>query len=104
MPACEEILSFAKRLHTRSYYDRTTRPIRTLCLPIPAPDPGTSFSLKPFRFPYRKVPADRGNGSMQEEVNGKLNYLGEYFVGLVLGQRPVRNRALFVGAIPRVDD
>jgi len=41
---------------------------------------------------------------MQEEANGELNYPGEYFVGLVLGQRPVRNRALFVGAIPHIDD
>jgi len=41
---------------------------------------------------------------MQEEASGKLNYLDEYFVGLVLGQRPVRNRTLYVGPIPRIDD
>ena len=41
---------------------------------------------------------------MQEEASGKLNYPGDYFVGLVPGQRPLRNRALFVGAIPRIDD
>jgi hypothetical protein len=62
------------------------------------------FFSEAFSFSVSKGPADRGNGSMQEEVNGKLNYLGEYFVGLVLGQRPLRNRALFVGAIPRIDD
>jgi hypothetical protein len=31
---------------------------------------------------------------MQEKVSGKLNYLGQYFAGLVLMQRPVKNRAL----------
>jgi hypothetical protein len=62
-------------VHT-SYCDRITRPICTLCQPIPAPDLGAPFSLKPSRFPYRKVRLTRRCGSMQargkEEVNGKL--------------------------------
>jgi hypothetical protein len=55
VPACEELLGFAKQLHTRGYYDRIIRPICTLCLPIPTPDLGPPFSLRSFRFPYRKV-------------------------------------------------
>jgi hypothetical protein len=62
------------------------------------------FFSEAFSFSVSKGPVDKGNESMQEEANGELNYPGEYFVGLVLGQRPVRNRALFVGAIPRIDD
>jgi len=60
------------------------------------------FFSEAFSFSVSKGSADRGNESMQEEANGELNYLGDYFVGL--GQRPVRNRALFVSAIPRIDD
>jgi len=62
------------------------------------------FFPETFSFSVSRGPADTGNGSMQEEASGKLNYPGDYFVGLVPGQRPLRNRALFVGAIPRIDD
>jgi hypothetical protein len=31
---------------------------------------------------------------MQEEVSGKQNYPDQYFVGLVLVQRPVKDRAI----------
>jgi hypothetical protein len=42
---------------------------------------------------------------MQEEVSSKLNYLGQYFVGLVLGQRLARDRAISsVPLIWRPDD
>jgi len=41
---------------------------------------------------------------MQEGVNGKLNYLGPYFVGLVLGLRPAKKSCHFVDVIPRLDD
>ena len=47
-------------LHARSYCDRITRPICTLCLPIPTPDLGTPFSLKSSRFPYRKARSTKG--------------------------------------------
>lgn len=62
------------------------------------------FFSEAVSFSVSKGPADRGNESMQEEANGELNYLGDCFVGLVLGLRPVRNRALFVSVIPRIDD
>lgn len=67
---------FASATAHTSYCDRITRPICTLCQPIPAPDLGAPFSLKPSRFPYRKVRLTRRCGSMQargkEEVKGKL--------------------------------
>jgi hypothetical protein len=31
---------------------------------------------------------------MQEKINGKLNYLDQYFVGLLLGQRLTKERAI----------
>ena len=33
---------------------------------------------------------------MQENINGKLNYLGQYFVGLLPGQRLAKDRAIIV--------
>jgi hypothetical protein len=49
-PSCQ----LAKEVHRRRYSDRITRPICTLCQPIPPPDLGTPFSPKSSRFPYRK--------------------------------------------------
>ena len=101
----KEVLGFAKRLHTRGYCDRITRPICTLCLPIPTPDLGTPFSLKSSRFPYRKARSTKRCGSMQEKINGKLNYLDQYFVGLLLGQRLTKDRAISSApSIRRSDD
>jgi hypothetical protein len=51
----KEVPGFVKRLHTRDYCERITRPICTLCLPIPTPDLDPPSSLKSSRFPYRKV-------------------------------------------------
>ena len=51
----KEVLGFVKRLNTRDYSERITRPICTLCLPIPTPDLDPPSSLKSSRFPYRKV-------------------------------------------------
>ena len=31
---------------------------------------------------------------MREKINGKLNYLDQYFVGLLLGQRLAKDRAI----------
>jgi len=38
----------------------------------------------------------------KEEVNGKLNYLDRYFLGLASGQHPVKKSRHFVGAINSV--
>ena len=42
---------------------------------------------------------------MREKINGKLNYLDQYFVGLLLGQRLAKDRAISsVPSIRRSDD
>ena len=42
---------------------------------------------------------------MQEKINGKLNYLDQYFVGLLLGQRLAKDCAISsVPSIRRSDD
>lgn len=42
---------------------------------------------------------------MQESIEGKVNYLGQYFVGLLLGQRLAEDRAIsLVPPIRRSDD
>jgi hypothetical protein len=42
---------------------------------------------------------------MQENINGKLNYLGQYFVALPPGQRLAKDRAnSSVPSIQRSDD
>ena len=56
----KEVLGFVKRLNTRDYCERITRPICTLCLPIPTPDLDTPSSLKFSRFPYRNVQSIKG--------------------------------------------
>jgi hypothetical protein len=69
-------------------------PICTPCLPIPTPDLGSSLFLKSSRFSVSKGPVYKRCGSMQENIDGKLNYLDQYFVGLLLGQRLTKDRAI----------
>ena len=97
-PACERILGF-KRRHRRDYRDSITRPISTLCPPIPTPYLCTPFSLKSGPFPYRKVRSTKGVvsvrcGSMREKINSKLNCHDQYFVSLLLEQRLTKDRAI----------
>ena len=40
---------------------------------------------------------------MQENINGKLNYLGQYFVRILPGQRLAKDRAIS-SSIRRSDD
>jgi hypothetical protein len=96
-PSCQlakEVPGFAKRLHRRRYSDRISRPICTLCLPIPPPDLGTPFSPKSSRFPYRKARSIKRCGNMQETINCKLNYLDQCFVDLLPGQRLAKDPAI----------
>jgi hypothetical protein len=80
-------------------------PICTPCLPIPTPDLGSSLFLKSSRFSVSKRPVYKRCGSMQENIDGKLNYLDQYFVGLLLGQRLTKDRAIpSAPSIRRSDD
>ncbi len=47
-----------------------------------------------FSFSISIGPIDKRCGSMQEKNNGKLNCLGQYFVGVLLGPRPAKDRAI----------
>ena len=63
------------------------------------------FFSEVFSFSISKGPVDKRCGSMREKINGKLNYLDQYFVGLVLGQRLAKDRAISsVPSIRRSDD
>jgi hypothetical protein len=63
------------------------------------------FSSDVFSFSISKHPVDKRCGSMQDNTNGKLNYLGQYFVDLLLGQRPAKDFAISsVPSIRRSDD
>jgi hypothetical protein len=63
------------------------------------------FFSEIFSFSVSKEPVDRGIGSMQDEINSKLNYLGQSFVVLVLLRAAsCKKSSHFVGAIRRLDD
>ena len=63
------------------------------------------FLSELFSFSVSKGPVDKGCGSVEEKINGKLNYLDQYFVGLLLGQRLAKDRAIpSVPSIRRSDD
>ena len=57
------------------------------------------FSSEIFSFSVSKGPVDRRCGSMQEKINGKLNYLDQYFVGLATRAASCQKSCHFVGAI-----
>ena len=73
---------------------------------MPADSPTRSrypFFSKVFSFSISIGPIDKRCGSMQENINGKLNYLGPYFVGLLPEQRLAKDLAIS-SSIRRSDD
>jgi hypothetical protein len=102
VPACEKVLGFAKR-----YTHETTVSASPVLFALSACRFPTRsrypFFSKVFSFSISKGPVDKRCGSMQENINGKLNYLGQYFVGLLPGQRLAKDRAIS-SSIRRSDD
>jgi hypothetical protein len=63
------------------------------------------FFSEVFSFFVSKGTVDKKCGSMREKINGKLNYLDHYFVGLLLVQRLTNGRAIpSVPSIRRSND
>ena len=52
------------------------------------------FFSEVFSFSISIGPIDKRCGSMQEKINGNLNCLGQYFVGLLLGPRLGKDGAI----------
>jgi hypothetical protein len=95
----KEALGFAKTAHTRllrahhpSYLHSmvTNSHTRSRC----------AFICDVFSFSISKEPVEKRCGSMQDNINCKLDCLGQYFPGLVLGPRPAKARA--ISSVPSI--
>jgi hypothetical protein len=95
-PSCQlakEVRGFAKRLHTRDTANASPSYLHAMPANSHTRSRYPLFS-EVFSFSISIGPIDKRCGSMQEKINGKLNCLGQYFVGLLLGPRLAKDRAI----------
>jgi hypothetical protein len=100
----KKVLGFAKTAHTRLLRAHHPSYLHSIIANSHTRSRCT-FICDVFSFSIPKERVDKRCGSMQDNINGKLDCLGQYFPNLLLGQRPAKARAISsVPSIRRLND